>query len=130
MGFTVLSVGLSPYVCRSPAGVGIVPKRRDGSRRLRRSDGPVPQCVVRKFGYLKNKDASVFFVPNSGLRKSRHDMRIDRVVNKAHRRSSFDDQWRSQKFSTRGASVNLESTLEARLSLTDKNIGTSARFYA
>jgi len=44
-------------------------------------------------------------------------------------------QWRSQKFSTEGAStdahivcrIRLES-IEARLSLTDKNIGTSARF--
>ena len=35
-------------------------------------------------------------------------------------------QWRIQKFSTGGASVSTE----ARLSLIDKNIGTSARFYA
>jgi len=63
---------------------------------------------------------------------------------------SAGDQWRSQKFSTRGTSIcripffvtipingdahivcriRLES-IEARLSLIDKNIGTSARFYA
>jgi len=48
-----------------------------------------------------------------------------------------DAQWRSQKFSTGGASadahivcrIRLES-VEARLSLIDKNIGTSARYYA